>query len=291
MLLFLIKLIEGATLKKLSFIFLPILFFLYVSGETYLKLNHSSLCASTGCKLADSLLLFDSIYLNYIGMLAGLGILIAGILAYKKVIHTNLFYIVVGSSLLFETIMLGYQYFASPEMCKFCMGVYTFLIVIMITASFRHFIVAMMGAVSVFMALSFLAIPQSKPYVLEDGNYLLQSATCPHCKKVKEYMKENYIEFKKIDIEKIEAQHFATFLNFKTIPILVTKKGSHINIINGDKDIIESYKSSEKSDTESGVTIEESVSIDSTFNVVAEEGCGFANLNTLTEKESDCTKE
>ncbi len=269
----------------MSFIFLPILFFLYVSGETYLKLHHSSLCASTGCKLADSLLLFDSIYLNYIGMFAGFGILITGILAYKKVIHINLFYIVVGSALLFETIMLGYQYFASPEMCKFCMGVYAFLVAILITASFRHFIVTAMGVVSVLMALSFLAIPQSKPYVLKDGNYLLQSVSCPHCKKVKKYMKDNSIAFTKIDIEDIEAQHFATFLNFKTIPILIKKEGSHIKIINGDKDIIDSYKSSSDDD---GIVLEESVSINSTFDAVKEEGCGFASLNTITDKESDC---
>lgn len=275
-------------MKKFSFIFLPILFLLYVSGETYLKLNHSTLCESTGCKLADSLLLFDSIYLNFIGILAGLAILIAGILSYNRVIHKNFFYIVVGASLLFETIMLGYQYHASPEMCKFCMGVYAFLVIIMLTASFKHFIVAMIGAVSVFVSLSFLAIPQSKPFVLKDGNYLIQSSTCPHCKKVKEYMRENYIEFTKIDINDIEAQHFATFLNFKTIPILVTKKGSHINIINGDRDIIDSYKSSKNSNIDSGVVIEESVSIDSAFNAVKDEGCGFTNLNTITQ-ESDCT--
>jgi glutaredoxin len=271
-------------LKKISFIFLPFLFFLYVAGETYLKLNHSTLCESTGCKLADSLLLFDSIYLNYIGVVAGVGILVTGILSYKKVIHENLFYIVVGSALLFETIMLGYQYFASPEMCKFCMGVYTFLVVIMLTASFKHFIVAMMGVVSVLMALSFLAIPQSKPYVMKDGTYLLQSVSCPHCTKVKKYMKENYISFTKIDIEDIEAQHFATFLNFKTIPILITKEGNNIKIINGDKDIINSYKKSNSGE----VVIEESVSINSTFDVVKDEGCGFANLNKLAE-ESDCT--
>ena len=271
-------------MKKISFIFLPFLFFLYVAGETYLKLNHSTLCESTGCKLADSLLLFDSIYLNYIGVVAGVGILVTGILSYKKVIHENLFYIVVGSALLFETIMLGYQYFASPEMCKFCMGVYTFLVVIMLTASFKHFIVAMMGVVSVLMALSFLAIPQSKPYVMKDGTYLLQSVSCPHCTKVKKYMKENYISFTKIDIEDIEAQHFATFLNFKTIPILITKEGNNIKIINGDKDIINSYKKSNSGE----VVIEESVSINSTFDVVKDEGCGFANLNKLAE-ESDCT--
>ncbi len=276
-------------MKKISFIVLPILFLLYVSGETYLKLNHSSLCESTGCKLADSLLLFDSIYLNFIGVLAALAILITGLLAYKRVVHKNFFYIVVGASLLFETIMLGYQYYASPEMCKFCMGVYGFLVIIMFTASRRHFLVAMIGAISVFTSLSFLAIPEATSFVTQDGTYLLQSKSCPHCKKVKAYMHENNIDFTKIDIERIEAQHFATFLNFKTIPILIVKEGKNVKIINGDKDIINSYENVSKKSDE--IVIEESVSINTTFEVAKDEGCGFANLNTIgNEEESDCSK-
>lgn len=97
-------------------------------------------------------------------------------------------------------------------------------------------------------------------------------------------MNQNNIEFTKINIEQIEAQHFATFLNFKSIPILITKEGKNVSIINGDKNIIESY---ETISTE--ITIEESVSINTSFNVVEEEGCGFANLNTITTvEESDC---
>ena len=272
-------------MKKLSFIFLPILFLLYNSVETYLKLNHSTLCESTGCKLADSLLRFDSIYLNYVGILAAVGILLFGILSYKKVIHENLFFIVVGASLLFETIMLGYQYFASPEMCKFCMGVYAFLATIMLIGSRKYFAVLALGVTSMVMSLSFLAIPMSQPVITKDGTYLLQSKSCPHCKKVKAYMKENHIEFTPIDIENIEAQQFATFMNFKTIPILVTKDGKNIKIINGDENIIDSYKAKENG----GIIIEESVTINSTFDAVDEEGCGFASLNTITEKESDCT--
>lgn len=276
-------------MKKISFIILPILFLLYVSGETYLKLNHSSLCESTGCKLADSLLLFDSIYLNFIGVLAALAILITGLLAYKRVVHKNFFYIVVGASLLFETIMLGYQYYASPEMCKFCMGVYAFLVIIMFTASRRHFLVAMIGAISVFTSLSFLAIPKATAFVTQDGTYLIQSKSCPHCKKVKAYMHENNIDFTKIDIEGIEAQHFATFLNFKTIPILIVKEGKNVKIINGDKDIIDSYENVSKKSEE--IVIEESVSLNTTFEVAKDEGCGFANLNTIAnEEESDCSK-
>ena len=220
-------------------------------------------------------------------MAAAFLLLIVGVLSYAKKIPEILFFIVLISSLLFETIMLGYQYWASPEMCKFCMGIYAFLAVTLLLSSRKYFAMTIPAVISLLMALSFLNIPQSKSFVTEDGTYLLQSESCPHCKKVKKYMHENNIDFKKIDIEGIEAQHFATFLNFKTIPILITKEGKNIKIINGDHDIIDSYENSSTDD----IVIEESVSINSAFNVVEEEGCGFSNLNTIAnEAESDCSK-
>ncbi len=276
-------------MKKLGLIITPLLFLLYVSGETYLKLNHSTLCHSTGCELAGALLNFDSIYLNYLGIFAAFVLLLLGVLSYKKIVPEILFFIVLISSLLFETIMLGYQYFASPEMCKFCMGIYTFLVVTLLLASWRYFLMTIPAVASLLMALSFLAIPNASSFVTKDGTYLLQSDSCPHCKKVKDYMNENNIEFTKIDIEQVEAQHFATFLNFKTIPILIIKEGKNIKIINGDKNIIDSYETITEVDE---ITVEETISIDTSFNVVEEEGCGFANLNTIAtqEEESDCSK-
>jgi len=299
-------------LKKISFIFLPILFFIYIATETYLKLNHSSLCESSGCKLAGALLRFDSIYLNFIGMASAIAIIIVGILSYRKIISEKLFFLVVGASLLFETIMLGYQFYASPEMCTFCMGVYAFLVAILLLASPKYFAITAIGALSVFTSLSFLAVPSAKPYLSDNGNYLIQSKNCGHCKKVKSYMKEHNIKFTKINIGDIEAQNFAKFLNFNTIPILLVKDGQNIKIINGDKDIISSFKSPAEKMVNGIVgnimdKIEQSITVGSSddnnqeestpnntttndlFNGTAEEdkGCGFATLNEL---EPDCTK-
>ncbi len=285
-------------MKKTSFIYLPTLFFIYVSTEAILKLFHSTLCKSTGCLLADSLLRFDSIYLNFIGVFDALAILIVGILSYNKKISEKLFFIVVISSLLFETIMLGYQYFASPEMCKFCMGVYTFLVIITLLSTKKYFLMVVPAVISLIVALSFLAIPKSAPFVIKDGNYIIQSSTCPHCKKVKSYLKEHHIDFKKLNIDDIEARNFATFLNFKTIPILVIKNGKKINIINGDKDIIEFFNNKKEIVVEEEATVVEdsavvgdesssSVNLLSNDDDEADEGCGFATLDKL---ETNCTK-
>jgi arsenate reductase-like glutaredoxin family protein len=298
-------------LKKISFIFLPILFFIYIAVETYLKLNHSSLCETSGCQLAGALLRFDSIYLNFIGMASAITIIVVGLLSYREIISEKLFFLVVGASLLFETIMLGYQFYASPEMCVFCMGVYAFLVAILLLASPKYFAITAIGAISVFTSLSFLEVPSAKPYLGENGNYLIQSENCGHCRKVKAYMKEHDIKFTKIDIGDIEAQNFATFLNFKTIPILLVKEGEKIRIINGDKDIINSFKTPteniinnigniimdkiEESITVGGdeepssTTSSTSTTTNDLFSGAGEEdeGCGFATLNKI---EPDCTK-
>jgi len=285
-------------MKKTSFIYLPILFFIYVSTETILKLFHSTLCESTGCLLADSLLRFDSIYLNFIGVFDALAILVIGILSYNKKISEKLFFLVVVSSLLFETIMLGYQYFASPEMCKFCMGVYTFLVLITLLSSKKYFLMVIPAVIALIVSLSFLAIPKSAPFVTKNGNYLIQSPTCPHCKKVKSYLKEHDIKFTKLNIDDIEARNFATFLNFKTIPILVIKDGKKVNIINGDKNIIEFFSKKKDIVVEENAVVEESAVVEddgssSSINILtndeaeADEGCGFATLEKL---ETNCSK-
>ncbi|SFV55380.1 Vitamin K epoxide reductase [hydrothermal vent metagenome] len=285
-------------MKKLSFVYLPILFFIYLAVEAVLKLNHSTLCESTGCLLADNLLWFDSIYLNFMGLADALIILALGWLSYKKAISEKLFFLVLFASLGFETILLTYQYFASPEMCKFCMGVYTFLVVIMLLSSKKYFLMVVPVIVSVIVALSFLTIPKSEAFVTKDGNYLIQSATCKHCKKVKKYLHENNISFTKLNIDDIEARNFATFLNFKTIPILIVKEGKQIHIINGDNNIIDSFsKPKETVTVEDSIVAEESVVVESSSssdllyndNAGADEGCGFASITTL-EEESNCSK-
>jgi len=279
-------------MKKVAFIYLPLLFFIYNITETLMKLNHSSICESTGCLLADNLLKFDSLYLNYLGLFDAFIIVLLGWFSYKNKVSEKLFYLVVVASLLFETIMLGYQYFVSPEMCKFCMGVYTFLVLITLFASRRYLAMVVPSVVAVVMALSFLALPKSQAFVIDNGNYLIQSSSCAHCKKVKSYLHEQNISFSKIDIEDIEARNFATFLDFKTIPILLIKEGKKVQIINGDSNIIEKFKVQNSTEEQNIDIVEEAVVSGGSNSVLFEnktddEGCGFA---TLTQVESDCSK-
>lgn len=284
-------------MKKTSFVYLPILFFLYIAIETVLKLFGSTLCHSDGCALADSLLNFDSIYLNFIGLLDALIIVLVGWLSYKKRIDEVFFYLVLFASLAFESIMIGYQFFVSPEMCKFCLGVYSFLILMTLLSAYKRLIIVIPVIVSIWVAMSFLAMPKTEAFVIKDGNYLIQSPTCSHCKKVKTYLKKNNIEFTKLAIEDVEARNFATFLNFKSIPILIVKEGKSIQIINGDSRIIDFFSKPEVPVVEDIAVVEDSVAVESSSSSDllyeeesgADEGCGFASISKL-EEESNCSK-
>jgi glutaredoxin len=284
-------------MKKTFFVYLPILFFLYIAIETVLKLFGSTLCHSDGCVLADSLLNFDSIYLNFIGLFDAMIIVLAGWLSYKKRIDEVFFYLVLFASLAFESIMIGYQFFVSPEMCKFCLGVYSFLILMTLLSAYKRLIIVIPVIVSIWVAMSFLAMPKTEAFVIKDGNYLIQSPTCSHCKKVKNYLKENNIEFTKLAIDDVEARNFATFLNFKSIPILIVKEGKRVQIINGDSKIIDFFSKPEVPVVEDAVVVEDSVAVESSSSSDllyeeesgADEGCGFTSLSKI-EEESNCSK-
>jgi len=241
-------------MRFLSYIFLPFLFLSYLVVDTYLKLNHSALCHSKGCELAGSLIKIDSLVLNYIGIASAVLLLFLGILVFKNLISKRIFLVYLLACVLFETIMISYQFFASPVMCKFCLGVYSFLLVMMLIASRKYFLYILPLIIAPFVALSFIAIPKHVPFVTTNGNYLIQSPTCPHCKLVKDYLHQKKIPFIKLNSSDIEDRDFIRFLGFKTIPVLIVKKGSSVKVINGDEDIVEYFEQNQKEKSSTSVS-------------------------------------
>jgi len=269
-------------MKFLSYVLLPFLFLSYLITDTYLKLNHSALCHSKGCELAASLIKIDSLTLNYIGIASALLLLFLGVMAYKELISKKVFIVYLLSCILFETIMLGYQFYASPVMCKFCMGVYGFLLLTLLFSSWRYIFALLPLIIAPFIALSFIAIPKHISFVTKDGNYLIQSPTCPHCKLVKDYLHQKKIPFTKLNASDIEDRDFIRFLGYKTIPLLIVKKGSSVKIINGDEDIVEYFE--KKLNKNISTTTSQSIDL---LNQTKGDGCEIdLGLKPNCEKES-----
>jgi len=230
-------------IKKISFIFLPALFLVYLFIELFLKLTNSSLCTSNGCSLTETMLQFDSIYLNYFGVISSFVLLILGVLSYKNKISRNFFYIFLFSALFFEITLISYQYLVATEMCKFCLGVLGFLISIAILSNSKYFLLALPIISGVIIALSSLnlssasALSYKKSFIKNDGNYIIQLDGCGHCTELKEFLKAHKIPFTKIDIKHIQSQVFIEFININKVPVLIVKKGNVNTVIHGNKEI------------------------------------------------------
>ncbi|NPA50413.1 MAG: hypothetical protein GXO02_02140 [Epsilonproteobacteria bacterium] len=235
-------------MKFFARVLLPLLLLVYIGVDTFLKINHSSLCEATGCRLASMILRFDPIYLNFMGLGAVAIILVLGWLSLKKKEFEKLFFIALFSAVIFESIMIGAQLFINPTPCIFCLGVYGLLLLILLFSSKEYFMVAIVPLLAIFIALSTLNFAKNEALFAKDGLYLIQSPTCPHCKRVKEFFKKENISYIKVDASNANGWYLARTLNISTIPILVEKRGGKIKIISGDRDIIE-YFSKKKNKT------------------------------------------
>lgn len=268
----------------MAFIFrviLPLLLWIYVAIETYLKLNHSSLCGQVGCKLAGELLVFNPLYLNYLGLFALIFLSIAGFLSLKKPFFENIFFLMLYSAIAFESTIIIYQFIANPEVCIFCLGIWSSLILISILSNPKTSLFVLFVIVAIAMGLNSLSIYKNQAYVTKNETYLIQSKTCPHCKKVKKYLHTNEIKYKAISIKEANARGFLKFLDIESIPVLILKEKYHTHIIQGDKEILKHFekKTDTKIETNSISTISQNNPLGTGLDFLKEgsdEGCKIA---------------
>ncbi|MCF6243535.1 MAG: hypothetical protein L3J43_00695 [Sulfurovum sp.] len=272
-----------------SRVVLPLLLFIYIAIETYLKLNDSSLCDATGCKLAGELLKFNPLYLNYLGLFAVFSLTILGYLSLKNTLMKKVFFTVLYGAIAFEATILGYQYLVNPEPCIFCLGIFSSLLLIGLLSQTKNFILLATIALSIFIGLNTLAINKNKSYITADGLYLIQSNSCSHCKKVKKFFTEEKIDYTPISVREVNARSFLKFVDISSIPVAIIKNENTIQIIKGDKDIITHFSQEQEqkhvSKREETAQTQTNSSLDLTrdiFSATSEPGCAI----TITETPS-----
>lgn len=277
-------------MRFISRVFLPFLLLGYIATETYLKLQHTSLCGNVGCKLAGELLKFDALYLNYFGLAGLFSLVILGYLSLKNRFFETLFFIGLYAAIAFEATIISYQFIANPEPCLFCLTVFSSLLLIALFVHIKSFVVVLASALAIFMGLNTLAITQNKAFVTAPGLYLIQSETCGHCKKVKQYFTDHHITYTPISTKEVNARGFLKFVDIATIPVLILKKESGITLLTGDKKIIAHFESQKKVDlpTTGPTTVptqSNTVELSSDFlSAGGDDGCAL----TITEA-SNCT--
>jgi len=237
-------------------VLLPLLLLGYIGVETYLKLQHTSLCGEVGCKLAGELLNFDPIYLNYVGIVGVFILTILGFLSLKNKFFETLFFIGLYAAIAFEATIISYQFVANPEPCLFCLGVISSLLLIALLAQPRHFGITLATVAAIFVGMHTLGISKNKNFMVENGTYLIHSEVCPHCKKVKTYLSEHHIPYTPISTKEASARNFLKFAGVTSIPVLVLKKKFERRLIIGDKNIIAYFETKNRSKMDQNITID-----------------------------------
>ena len=282
-------------MRFFSRVFLPLLLLGYIGTETYLKLQHSSLCGEVGCKLAAELLNFDAMYLNYFG-LAGLFVLIIlGALSLKSTLYESLFFVGLYGAIAFEATIISYQFVVNPEPCIFCLGIFSSLLLIALFSQLKHFAITLATVLAIFVGMNTLAVTKNKSFIVSNGNYLIQSETCSHCKKVKAYFAEYKIDYTSISVKEASARSFLKFAGITSIPVLLTKDTKGISMLVGDHKIIKHYKAQNAVTTApldvitATMPSTQSSAIEALprnlFNAVSEPGCAITIVET-----PDCDK-
>jgi glutaredoxin/uncharacterized membrane protein len=264
-------------------VILPLLLAIYIAVETILKANNIEVCSTTGCALAGELLKFNSFYLNYLGIAGALFLVVLA--TFKSNIASSLYTVVAAAMVIFESLLIASQINLNPEVCIFCLGVYSFLIVILINANAKVFAYSLPAIGALFLAFYILAIPQNKSLIQKDGLYLIASPTCPHCKKAKSFLNKRKIAYEVIDASDLNAFYFAKSLSIKQIPIAIKKSANVVKIYVGDKEIEQAFSSNSTQDASQK---EQSTLSNEPFNPSSiyeqKEGCELS----ITATESDC---
>ena len=282
-------------MRFFSRVFLPFLLFIYIGLETYLKLQHTSLCGEVGCKLAGELLKFNALYLNYLGLAATFSMVFLGYRSLKSTFFETLFFMALYAAIAFETTILSYQLIANPEPCLFCFGIWSSLLVIALFSHIKNFAVVIAFTVAILLALSTLTISKNKAFVSTPGLYLIQSETCSHCKKVKEYFAEHDIKYTPISTKEVNARAFLKFVDISSIPVLIMKESSSISLITGDKKIIAHFETKNKSEVLApeviAAPIENStVELSSDFlSAGGDDGCALTIIETPSCEDDNIT--
>jgi glutaredoxin-related protein len=227
-------------------VFLPCLLLIYIGIETYLKLQHTSLCGEVGCKLAGELLNFAPIYLNYFGLIGLLFLIFFGYRSLTNTFSETLFFLLLYAGIAFEATIFSYQIIVNPELCIFCLSVFSSLLVIALFSHAKYFAVILTSILFIFLGLKTLTIPENRSFVTTPGLYLIQSETCGHCIKVKKYFAEHHINYTAIPSKGINARGFLKFVEIHSIPVLIIKESDTITMIKGDKNIIAHFDAKNK---------------------------------------------
>jgi glutaredoxin len=227
---------------KIAF-FLSIGLMLFSIFNYILIITGSTLCKSDGCSFAGTMISIDKQYLYLLGALFGslMGYISYLISDQNKETEKlqELWNVLITGALIFESAIYLHLFITTGTVCAICTIIYALIISMFLTT--RSIISFIPIVLSIFLALSLMQTTKVN-FKVNSQYTLFQSETCPHCKKVKNYLNEHSIVYSKVNALDSEAYTFLQSLNISSIPVLLEKTNNGYRVIEGDNNIIKSFK-------------------------------------------------
>jgi glutaredoxin len=207
-----------------------------------------SWCKSEGCEVSKSLLNIEQTDLYSLAIIAFGVLLLVGL----KIIKTDsvrlkeFFRFSILVIMLCETILLSYLYFKSGTLCISCFIFYLLVISNYLLLNLKSKNIFVIPFLIACMAVLDLNVNTTSNDSITSKYTLLQSESCEHCKKVKTYLKENSITYKKEDYAKYSG--LFSSLNITKIPVLIVKNNeNNLLILNGVSEITNHFTTTNNS--------------------------------------------
>jgi glutaredoxin len=229
-------------MKKIFNIYIPILFLIYIFVNMLLNLFGAEICKSEGCSIVKSLTTIEPNFLNILGLLFASLILFLSQKSFKSDSYSKYLNYILFCGFVFESVLIIFQIRLLDSLCYYCLGIFGFITILSLYHLERVRVIStfLMILIAFFM-LKFI------PYkaILDESTttYMFTSKSCKHCIVAKEYLNSNSIEFKNLDVEKIENQNFLTQFGIDSIPTMLIKNGQNFELIKGDRAIIDYFES------------------------------------------------
>jgi len=188
-------------------------------------------CQTDGCLIANEIIKIDS---SLLYLCSFMFFLLLIYLNNNKNLFSKYKEEIFFSGLIFESILFSTMLFTYNEFCIECAKMISLLILIGIILNYKK----MIFFISVISAV-FLLNPIQNKTLFTQKYSLITKKDCPHCKKVKKFLKKRNIKYNEINVKR--SIDFLNNFKIKSVPVLVILEKNKIYIINGDNNIIDFF--------------------------------------------------
>ncbi len=224
--------------------------FVLTLTEIVLNTQGQSLCTSSSCHVVHS---FDAYnLLNWLGLLLFAYLFFTSFVDFLNIIFVESFLklriLIVTGAIIVEGYFIGIQTWFLGKYCSYCLTIASLIFLFAILDYYYQrensnfaFIYggAFAGALAVFIATALVNIPL-KPLPPTDSPILIYKENCKHCKIVEDFAKKEKIHIIQYPVR--EVFPLMQVLGIKGVPVLIYKHKKNIEIICGDKAIINWFK-------------------------------------------------